>query len=377
MLDNKLNWLRLASMSNWVGATLMSGLIKKFLDPRVALNASQADLMSIKGWDIKKAKRFVQEAPKSVPIVPLESLEANEIRLITFADKEYPELLREIPDSPLLLYAKGELIDNLAPTIAIVGARNASQMGYELAHDFAYKLSKAGFTVVSGLALGIDTYAHRGALEAGGKTIAVLANGVDIVYPRSNSKMREKLLKSGAVISEYAPGVAPLPWYFPIRNRIISGICIATLVIEASARSGSLITARLAGEQNREIFAVPGGNGKSPSQGTMDLIKEGANLVTSPEEIIDYYSELLPEEKLENFEELKNQEILEDEKLTEEEKKLLLRLADEANIDVLLKEGWNNDKLFSLLLQLEMRNYIIRLSGGRYQVKRDIKQIIK
>lgn len=372
MNDSRLDWLRLASMNSWVGATLMSGLIKKFLDPKLALRASQAELMSIQGWDIKKTKKFIAEAPKSTPLFALENLDQNDIRLVTFADEEYPSILKEIPDSPLVLYVKGESIKDSSPAIAIVGARNASQMGYEVAYDFAFKLAKAGFTIVSGLALGIDTYAHRGALDANGKTIAVLANGVDITYPRSNSKMREKLLKSGAVISEYAPGVKPLPWYFPIRNRIISGMCIATLVIEASARSGSLITARLAGEQNREIFAVPGGNGKSPSQGTMNLIKEGANLVTSPEEIIDYFSELLPKEKLEDFENLKKQENLDNKNLSDEERKLLSRLADEASIDNLIEEGWNNEKMFSLLLQLEMRKYIIRLSGGRYQVKKDI-----
>ena len=373
MLDSRLNWLSLASMSNWVGATLMAGLIKKYQDPRLALQASQAELMTIKGWDIKRAKRFILEAPKSKPICSLEKLDSENIRLITFNDNEYPENLREIPDSPLVLYAKGQPLGKCDPAIAVVGARNASQMGYEVAHDFAFKLAKAGFTIVSGLALGIDTYAHRGTLDADGKTIAVLANGVDVVYPRSNSKVRDKILKTGSIISEYAPGVAPLPWYFPIRNRIISGICIATLVIEASARSGSLITARLAGEQNREIFAIPGGNGKSPSQGTMDLIKEGAILVTSPEEIIDYYSEMLPKENLKNYEILKDEEISNDKNLNSEERNLLLQLASGASIDSLIKNGWNNDKLFSLLLQLEMRNYIVRLSGGRYQLRREIK----
>ena len=373
MVDNRLDWLRLASMKNWIGATLMSGLIKEFQNPRQALQATKQELLTIKGWDIKKANRFVVEAPNTLPVCSIEKLENNDIRLITFTDKEYPNFLREIPDSPIFLYCKGERITDSFPAIAIVGARNASQMGYELAYDFAYKLAKAGFMIVSGLALGIDTYAHRGALDAEGKTIAVLANGVDIVYPRSNSKMRDKLLKTGAIISEYDPGVSPLPWYFPIRNRIISGMCIATLVIEASARSGSLITARLAGEQNREIFAVPGGNGKSPSQGTMELIKEGANLVTSPDEIIDYYSDLLPKEKLDEYENLKKKEISDDEELSEDERNLLIRLANEANIDCLIQEGWNNEKLFSLLLRLEMRNYIVRLSGGRYQIRRKIK----
>ena len=373
MPDSRIPWLKLASMSSWVGATPMAGLIRKYKNPVAALHASPQELMTIQAWDNSKARRFVAEASKSQLICPTEKLDEKGIRLIPYTSKEYPALLREIPDSPLVLFAKGQELGKCSPAIAIVGARNASQMGYEVAHDFAYKLSKAGFTVVSGLALGIDTYAARGALEAGEKTVAVLANGVDITYPRANTKIRDKVISCGTLISEYAPGVAPLPWYFPIRNRIISGMCIATLVIEASARSGSLITAHLAGEQNREIFAVPGGSGKSPSEGTMNLIKEGANLVTCPEEIIDYYQDLLSPEKLKNFQKIKDEEICEDKNLNAEERKLILRLATGATLDELVAEGWNKDKLFSLLLQLEMRNYIVRISGGRYQTRRDIK----
>ena len=158
MLDNRLNWLRLASMSNWVGATLIAGLIRKFQNPALALKASSAELMTIQGWDSRRAKKFVSEAPKSKPICSLEELEKKNIRLITFTDSEYPEILREIPDSPLLLFARGQELGDCNPAIAIVGARNASQMGYEVAHDFAFKLAKAGFTIISGLALGIDTY---------------------------------------------------------------------------------------------------------------------------------------------------------------------------------------------------------------------------
>lgn len=370
MSDSQLPWLKLASMSNWVGATPMAGLIKKNPNPFQALNINIHELTAIEGWDSQRAHRFVAEAPKAKPLCSLEELEDKKIRLISFTNSEYPSLLREIPDSPILLFASGKTLNADLPSIAIVGARNASQMGYEIAHDFAFRLAEAGFNIVSGLALGIDTYAHRGALEAKGETTAVLANGVDIVYPRGNVKVRQKMVESGTIVSEFAPGVAPLPWYFPIRNRIISGMCIATLVIEASARSGSLITARLAGEQNREIFAIPGGMGNSPSEGTMNLIKEGANLVTSPEEIIDYYADLLHIKKTEY---LKKREDDFQISLNGEERKLLMRLASGADVDQLLLEGWDNDKLFSLLLQLEMRNYIVRLSSGKYQTRRDNK----
>ena len=236
-------------------------------------------------------------------------------------------------------------------------------MGYDIARDFAKELAQAGFVVVSGLALGIDTYAHRGAVEGGGRTFAVLANGPDIVYPKANHRIREKIIKNGALISEYPPGTIARPWHFPVRNRIISGICIGTLVIEASARSGSLITARLAGEQNREIFAVPGNIRSKTSEGTLSLIQDGATLVTSPDEIIDYFGDLLPEKEITK----NNTEI----DLSDEERKLILDLSKEpVGLDKLIEVGkWERDRLFSLLLTLEMRNYLIKLPGNVYQAK--------
>ncbi|OGK06845.1 MAG: DNA protecting protein DprA [Candidatus Riflebacteria bacterium GWC2_50_8] len=355
-------WLQLANMS-WLGSTIRAGLLQEFGNPLRAFTASKGELLKVKGWDNIRLERFLATAARTEPICSSELLEQKETRMICFDDAEYPPLLREIPDSPPVLFIKGEISNPSAPALAIVGARNGTQMGYDLARDFAFRLAEAGFTIVSGLALGIDTHAHRGALEADATTVAVLANGPDVIYPRGNRRIRDAILKKGAIISEYPPGVIARPWHFPVRNRIISGMCLATMVVEASARSGSLITARLAAEQNREVFALPGISGSSTSEGTLSLIEEGATLVTSPDEIIEHYAELLPEKK--------NLEKIDDfDDLTDEEKKLLAALASEpVSIDRLLESGWPRDRLFSLLLQLEMRDYLVKLQGNTYQTR--------
>ncbi len=365
--DRRLPWLKLASM-NWLGATLAAGLIKEFETPQRAFRATRGDLMRIKGWDNYRAERFVAEAAAAEPVCPPELLDRKGVRLVCFNDADYPPLLREIPDSPTVLFVKGNLDFAGAPAIAVVGARNGTQMGYDIARDFAARLARAGFIIVSGMALGIDTYAHRGALEAGGRTIAVLANGPDIVYPRGNQKIRDAVPERGAIVSEYAPGVVARPWYFPIRNRVISGMCVATLVVEASARSGSLITARLAAEQNREVFAIPGSIRSKVSEGTLSLISDGANLVTDPDEIIDYYATLLPSAPAGSDEE-------EFSDLSDEERKLLSQLESEpVSLDRLLEIGWQRERLFSLLLQLEMRDYVIKLTGNSYQARMKVTE---
>ncbi len=362
--DRRLAWLKLAGMS-WLGYTVRAGLLKEFTEPAKIFRASRGELLKVKGWDVPRMDRFLKEAPGAQPICPPELLDRKGIELITYGSPDYPELLNEIPDFPVVLFSLGRSDLAKSPAIAIVGARNGTQLGYDVARDFAFKLAQAGFTIVSGLALGIDTHAHRGALEAGGNTIAVLGNGPDIVYPRGNARIRDSIKKTGAIISEYPPGVIARPWHFPVRNRIISGMCVATLVVEASARSGSLITARLAAEQNREVFAFPGCENSKASEGTLSLIQDGANLVTEAEEIIEYYSELLPDKK--------NLDISDDfDDLTEEERKLLKQLSSNPlSIDQLLESGWPRERLFSLLLQLEMRDYLSRMQGNQYQARKN------
>ncbi len=207
-------------------------------------------------------------------------LDKNDARLILKEDEQYPKLLREISDAPFGLYVKGSLVFQ-PPTLAIVGTRRATSEGLRLAQKFAQALAEHNLTVVSGLALGIDQAAHWGAVNAGGKTIAVLANGLDDVYPQQNRSLAEKIINDGgALISEYPIGTPSLPHQFLERNRIISGLSLGTLVIEAPFESGALVTARCAVEQNREVFVIPGPLTNKNYVGSYQLLKSGAALVT-------------------------------------------------------------------------------------------------
>lgn len=218
-------------------------------------------------------------------------LEAVGVGLVAGGERHFPQALAAIPDAPLLLYYRGDYGGVLAglngPAVAIVGARRATAAGRGLAHNLGMDLAAAGAVVVSGLALGIDAAAHLGALEAGGVTVAVLGSGPDLVQPLANLPLAERILASGGLIlSEYPPGTPAAPFRFPERNRIISGLVRGVVVVEASARSGSLITARLAGEQGREVMAVPGPPGYTSSSGTNRLLKNGAALIESAADVL-------------------------------------------------------------------------------------------
>ncbi len=217
-------------------------------------------------------------------------LEKLGVKIILFEDSEYPEILKQIPFPPLALYVLGNL-EYSGPAIAIIGTRMPTPQGKELSRTFSAKLSSAGMAIISGLALGIDAEAHKGALEAGGKTIAVLGTPLDNIYPKQNGQIAEKILKSGgAIISEFAFGHPYNPANFLARNRIVSGLSNGIIIIEAPERSGSLATAKFALEQNREIFVIPGNTGSSNYKGSNTLLKSGANLVTEPDDILQYFN---------------------------------------------------------------------------------------
>ena len=206
---------------------------------------------------------------------------------LTLADPRYPQALLDIPDPPIVLYAKGRLALMHAPAIAIVGSRNATAQGLLNAEQFAASLSQAGFVVVSGLAMGIDAAAHAGALRGAGSTVAVIGTGIDIIYPARHRALATQIVDAGCVVSEYALGTGALAANFPRRNRLISGLSRAVLVIEAAARSGSLITARVAVEQGRDVFAIPGSIHAPLSKGCHWLIKQGAKLVESAQDVLE------------------------------------------------------------------------------------------
>jgi DNA processing protein len=216
-----------------------------------------------------------------------EQIKTEEIRQVKIGDRDYPELLNYISKPPEMLYYAGNISIASKPSIAIVGARKATSYGKWAAYGFAKKLTEYGIGVVSGMAYGIDSYAHKGAVENQGKTIAVLGCGIDICYPDSNRALREDILKEGLILSEYEPGSLPLPYRFPMRNRIISGLCIGTIVVEAGLNSGSLITAECAAEQGRNIYALPGNINSMYSFGTNKLIKDGATPLIVFDDIID------------------------------------------------------------------------------------------
>lgn len=207
--------------------------------------------------------------------------------VITILDDDYPKLLREIADPPLVLHVAGNRSLLTLASVAIVGSRRATPYGINVAEALGNDLARAGAVVVSGLARGVDAAAHRAALRAGGATIAVLGTGIDVIYPRSNVRLYHQIAEEGLLVSDFPPGAPPLPEHFPMRNRIISGLSLGTVIIEATSRSGSLITARMAAEQGREVFAVPGSIFSKNAEGTHRLIQYGAKLVHDVDDVLD------------------------------------------------------------------------------------------
>ncbi|HEX4951610.1 MAG TPA: DNA-processing protein DprA [Blastocatellia bacterium] len=304
----------------------------------------------------------------------IERLEAMNAQVITLADEAYPQLLREIYDPPIALYVSGDLEAALKrPAIAVVGSRRCSTYGTNAANFLARELAAQGVTIVSGLARGIDGAAHRGALEVGGKTIGVIGTGMDVIYPKEHKKLAEEMMATGAVVSEFPLGTPPLAQNFPYRNRLISGLCLGVLVVEASEHSGSLITARLAIEQGREVFAVPGNITSQTSFGPNFLIKDGAKLVQHWRDVIEELPQHLKEALLgveprteSAKRETATQPTFEEVALSLNEQKLLALLtADVAShIDELLvASGLSSPDLTSALLGLEMKDRIKALPG--------------
>lgn len=274
---------------------------------------------------------------------------------LTLGDPDYPPLLLQTADPPLLLYAQGRIALLKAPAVAIVGSRGATPQGLDNARDFARRLGDAGLVVVSGLAAGIDGAAHDGALASASATVAVVGTGLDRVYPARHLALARRIAEAGLLVSEYAPGTPPLPEHFPQRNRIIAGLSLGTLVVEATLRSGSLITARLAAEAGRDVFALPGSIHAAQARGCHALIKQGALLVEEPQEIVDA---------------LQGQRSLPLDDLPPPAADPLLDALgqDPVTLDSLLaRTGWPVADLSARLLELELEGQVSRLPGGLYQ----------
>jgi DNA processing protein len=297
-------------------------------------------------------------------------LEGKDLKLATFCDDAYPQLLREIADPPLVLYCRGDPALLQLPGVAIVGSRRCSVYGKEVTQKLARDLAQCGLVIVSGLARGVDSQAHIGALEVQGKTSAVLGNGIDVVYPRENRKLYEGIRHHGCLVSEFPCGSFPAPQNFPIRNRIISGLCYGTVIVEASEFSGSLITARLTLEQNRELWAVPGNITNPGSYGPNHLIKQGAKPVMQMQDVLDelpvYVLDLLARRAEQQTDPAVK------ESLTDLEKRIWETLSPEAAtlFDQLLeKSGLSISELNGVLLALEMKSLVRQLPGRRFYRK--------
>jgi len=331
-------------------------------NPRQILQHNTATLRAA-GLDQKTICKI--QAPRSSRVdADLEWAERAGNHLVSCNDDNYPELLRQIPDYPVLLYASGNLDLLSAPQIAIVGSRNCTPGGAQNAFDFAAQAAVSGLAITSGLALGIDAAAHRGALSVSGGTIAVLGTGLDKMYPQRNRKLAHEIIEKGLLVSEFPFGTAARPANFPQRNRIISGLSIATLVVEAAQRSGSLITARLAAEQGREVFAIPGSIHNPQARGCHRLIRDGATLIETAQDISNELGSL--------FEFVSQQQLTARAEhgisLNIEQRALLDSIGyDPVNCDLLVhRSGLTIDKLSSMLVELELNDLIQTAPGGCY-----------
>ncbi len=284
----------------------------------------------------------------------------NEIRCIRNTHYEYPEKLKNIIDQPKELYVKGKLPEEHKKCVAIVGARNCSMYGIKAAETFACELAKEGVVIISGMARGIDAAAHNGALKAKGETVAVLGCGADICYPKSNRHLYEQIAESGCIISEHPKGTEPKPYFFPLRNRIISGLADVVLIVEARKKSGSLITADTALEQGKDVFAVPGGVFDELSKGCNNLIRQGAGIATSAADILHALG-MNCEKKLKNSSE-KNNLLATREKLVYSHLCLLPKTIDEIAQEIELPMG----DILGILLELEMAGYVREVAKNHF-----------
>lgn len=281
------------TLTDGVGPTVFTRLVARFGDAETALGAPASQLLTVNGIGRDTADRIAASRDAAQAEAEIEAAAAHGVRIVCRADPEYPAALLRIADPPIVLYVKGALRPTDAVALAVVGSRRCTIYGSEQARRFGELLAQAGFTVVSGLARGIDAFAHHGAIDAGGRSIAVFGNGLSDVYPPENRSLAEKLLESGAWLSELPMRAAVRATNFPGRNRIIAGLTLGTLVVEAAARSGALITARLASEYNREVFAVPGRLQDPMSIGTNALIRDtSAKLVTGLDDILHELGEV-------------------------------------------------------------------------------------
>lgn len=345
-----------------IGARTLLRLLDIFHEPQTIIEASRQQLSR---HQLSKVSLDYLDNPDWAQIdTDIAWLESSHAHVITLLDSRYPELLKQIPDPPSLLYVMGDVTLLNTEQLAIVGSRNPTHSGRQTAYEFARDLAQVGWTLTSGMALGIDGACHEGCMAAGGKTVAVIGTGLDRIYPARHRELAHQIAEKGVLVSEFPLGTSPLPGNFPQRNRIISGLSRGVLVVEAAIQSGSLITAQLALEQNREVFAVPGSIHSPQSRGCNALIRQGAKLVETATHI---YEELLDIVPLHPHSKDKSEQQSLD-TLDSEYQKLLECVGYEpAAVDVVVqRSGLTADAVCSMLLVLELQGYIVATSGGYY-----------
>ena len=366
-MDELLPWFCLKNIPG-IGNQLFKRLIDRFHLPEFVFQATPQELLSVEGISKRLVAAILNfKIPSSIK-AELDRIDQNNQKIVTLADPLYPPLLKEIPDPPPFIYVCGNL-DGSIKNIAVVGSRHATAYGITTTQKLCADLNAFGITIVSGMAVGIDTAAHQGALAAKGRTVAVLGSGFNKIYPSENQDLFKRISEEGAVISEFALNTEPEPHNFPIRNRVISGMSMGTVVVEATRKSGSLITARLAAEQNREVFAVPGSVQSFKSTGTHNLIKQGAKLVENAQDVLEELDAYMAPPVLH-----------EDRSQHQATPRLLSLLPEELavynllspypeHIDTILrKTRIEPGRLLSLLLQLELKGMVQQLPGKHFAI---------
>ena len=353
MIREKIETLIKLSNIKGIGEAKLKKLILQFNPISKVFDAPPHELSEIVG---EKLISVIRNAKKKNVEPELAVLKKLGVQLINFKDSSYPENLKKLPDISPLIYVKGEILPQDVLSIAIIGARRASQYGRLIAEKFACEFAKFGITVVSGLARGIDSCAHHEALRAGGRTIAVLGSGIDVIYPPENGDLFEEICTNGACISEFPLGTQPWKGNFPTRNRLISGLSKAIVVIEATSKSGVFSTVEWALEQNKEVFAVPGNITSETSKGVNRLISEGAQIATSPQDIMEYLGIETVNTKERNLE------------LSKEENKIWELLSYESiHADALAERlELKVPQILNTLLNLELKGIVKQLPGRNF-----------
>jgi len=358
---------------SWLGLYLISGLgnsafrhlLEHFGIPEGVFKADFSDLVKVNGIGKDIARKIINRKFSSDPEKEIKRIEKDNARVITYTDSSYPKRLKELHSPPMLLYAKGRDLPVNQTFIAVVGSRNATHYGKKAAEKIGFGLARRGVGVVSGMAKGIDSEAHKGCLRGKGFTIAVIGTGIDQVYPAINKKLSEQIVENGTVISEFPMGSPPEPKNFPIRNRIISGLSRGVAVVEATRNSGSLITASLALEQGRDVFAVPGSIDSFKSTGTHFLIKQGAGLIENSDDILEELGlGYRPVQQKCDFDGISDAMT----ELTDSEKKIYRILGDyPIHIDEIVGQGGlDAGEVSSALMQLELKGLTRQLMGKMF-----------